>query len=198
MHQSSKEIEEEWEIIQRAQKHPEAFGLLYERYYPHIFLFVERRMGEKDLAADVTSQVFLKAMLKLGEYKFKGLPFSAWLYRVATNQVNEHYRKSRKQRVVSVDDGHYERLLLDVKAETSDSSSLPDPALVLNRLLDSLNEEEVQLLELRFFEERPFKEVAFILNITENNAKVRSYRIVEKLKKIVAKWIWAQLNIKSV
>lgn len=186
MHQSNKDIEEEWGIIQRAQQHPEAFGLLYERYYPSIFLFIERRLGEHDLAADLTSQVFLKAMLKLGDYRFKGLPFSAWLFRVATNQVNEHYRKTRKQRVVSLDDSNYERLLSDA-ALGNEGGGLPDPAEVLNYLLNSLNEEEVQLLELRFFEERPFKEVAFILGITENNAKVRAYRIIEKLKKIVAK-----------
>lgn len=185
MQQSEKEIEEEWQIIKRAKKHPEAFGLLYEKYYEAIFLFVERRLGNTELAGDLTSQVFLKAMTQLEKYKFKGLPFSAWLYRVASNQVNEHYRKSKRRRVISLEDSHYDRLISD--AEDLEELRDHDPGAMINALLGELSEAEVQLLELRFFEERPFKEVAFIMGITENNAKVRAFRIIDKLKKIQKK-----------
>jgi RNA polymerase sigma-70 factor (ECF subfamily) len=183
MQQSDRDIEEEWRIIQRAQRQPEAFGLIYEKYYGAIFGFVERRVGDTDLAADVVSQVFLKAMLQLDRYQHKGLPFSAWLYRVASNQVAEHYRKTQRSRVVSLDTGHFERLLAD--AEAPEAGAQAEAAALVQALLAQLGNEEVQLLELRFFEERPFKEVAYILGITENNAKVRAYRIIEKLKKIV-------------
>ncbi|TAH20238.1 MAG: sigma-70 family RNA polymerase sigma factor [Cytophagales bacterium] len=183
MHQSEKEIQEEHGIIRKAIDNPEVFGFLYEKYYKQIFLFVLRRIDDKATTADLVSQIFLKAMLNLAKYKFQGLPFSAWLYRIATNQVNEFYRGSQFQRVVSVEDAQMKQVLGTAHLSDSEKTDL------ITKLLEELDEDEVQILELRFFEDRPFKEVAFILEITENNAKVRTYRILEKLKKIATKYI---------
>lgn len=183
MHQSEEEIQKEYEIIRRAINNPEVFGFLYEKYYKQIFLFVLRRVDDKATTADLVSQIFLKAMLNLAKYKFQGLPFSAWLYRIATNQINEFYRGSQFQRVVSVEDAQMNQVLGEAHLSNSDKTDL------ITKLLEELDEDEVQILELRFFEDRPFKEVAFILDITENNAKVRTYRILEKLKKIATKYI---------
>ncbi len=183
MHQSEKEIIEEYELIKKAIAKPEVFGSLYEKYYKQIFLFVLRRVEDKTTTADLVSQVFLKAMLNLEKYKFYGLPFSAWLYRIATNQINEFYRGSQFQRVISVEDAEINNVFKEASIDDSDKSDL------IGRLLEELDEDEVQILELRFFEDRPFKEVAFILDISENNAKVRTYRILEKLKKIASKYV---------
>jgi RNA polymerase sigma-70 factor, ECF subfamily len=183
LHQSEKDIREEYEIIKKAIDNPEVFGFLYEKYYKQIFLFVLRRIDDKATTADLVSQIFLKAMLNLGKYKFQGLPFSAWLYRIATNQINEFYRGSHFQRVISVEDAQISHVLKEVAITDSDKTDL------ISKLLEELDEDEVQILELRFFEDRTFKEVAFILDITENNAKVRTYRILEKLKKVATKYI---------
>ena len=180
MHQTKEEIKEELAIIKRAKVDPEAFGFIYEKYYQQIFLFIDRRIDDQSTSGDLTSQVFLKSMINLHKYKFKGLPFSAWLYRIATNQVNEFYRDSKNQRVISLEDHHIE----DVFDEIDLLKDEVEPTELLIDLLNELSEDEVQLLELRFFEKRAFKEVAFILNITENNAKVKTYRILDKMKKI--------------
>lgn len=180
MHQTKEEIKEELAIIKRAKVDPEAFGFIYEKYYQQIFLFIDRRIDDQATSGDLTSQVFLKSMINLHKYTFKGLPFSAWLYRIATNQVNEFYRDSKNQRVISLEDHHIE----DVFEEIDLLKDEVEPTELLIELLNELNEDEVQLLELRFFEKRAFKEVAFILNITENNAKVKTYRILDKMKKI--------------
>jgi RNA polymerase sigma-70 factor (ECF subfamily) len=180
MQQSAQEMEAELHIIRRAKDDPSVFGLLYEKYHPAIFLFIERRIGDADTAGDLASQVFLKAMLSLGNYQFRGVPFSAFLYRIASNQINEFYRSTQKERVISLDEAPLQRFLEDASPE----KPISDALALLQILLQELEEEEVQMLELRFFEERSFKEVAFILNITENNAKVRAHRIVEKLRKI--------------
>jgi len=183
LHQSEKDIQEEYQIIKKAVENPEVFGFLYEKYYKQIFLFVLRRIDNKTATADLVSQIFLKAMLNLAKYKFQGLPFSAWLYRIATNQINEFYRGSDFQRVISIEDAQINNVLKDVHITDSEKTDL------ISKLLEELDKDEVQILELRFFEDRPFKEVAFILEITENNAKVRTYRILEKLKKIASKYI---------
>ena len=180
LHQSEADIAEEQQIIERAKQRPEAFGLIYEKYYSPIYYFVHKRIGDETISADVVSQVFLKALDKLSSYKFKGLPFSAWLYRIATNQVNEFFRRNTRQRVVSLEPEHVSNLL-----EEWESHGV-DPASVLGKLFDELNDDEVQLLELRFFEERPFQEVAYILDISETNAKVKVHRVLKKLKKVAS------------
>jgi RNA polymerase sigma-70 factor (ECF subfamily) len=179
MHQSEDAIKEEHQIVEQAKYNPEVFGFLYEKYYRSIFIFVERRTEDRQTAHDLTSQVFLKAMLNLPKYKFRGLPFSAWLYRIANNQINEFYRNSHQRRVISLEDEHLGRLFGQVNA-----SHAADRSDLVGYLLNQLDQDEVVLLELRFFEDRPFKEIAFILDITENNAKVKTYRIIEKLRKI--------------
>lgn len=179
MHQSTADIEEENRIVEQARHQPEAFGILYEKYYREVYLFVFRRVDDAQTAHDLASQVFLKAMLHLHKYTFRGLPFSAWLYRIAANLVNAFYRHSHQSRVISIEDAQAGRLLGEVpQNQATDRDDL------LAYLLNQLNDDEVALLELRFFEDRPFKEVAYILNITENNAKVKTYRILEKLRKI--------------
>ncbi len=179
LHQTEKEITEELTLIERAKTLPEVFGFLYEKYYEAIYLFVNKRVGEEMITADLVSQVFLKALDNLKKYTFKGVPFSAWLYRIATNQVNEFYRKNQKQRVVSLEPTHVSHLI-----DEFDSHGL-DPAELIGKLLEPLSDEEVQMLELRFFEDRSFHEVAYILDITETNAKVKVHRLLKKLKKIL-------------
>ena len=140
----------------------------------------------KSIAVLVTvfnrKQKTLKALQKLGTYQFKGVPFSAWLYRIASNQVAQHFRNTRKNRMVSIENHNLTDLAEEIKPE--DNQHLKD--LLIESLKD-LKPIELSLIELRFFEQRPFKEIADILDITESNAKVKTYRILEKMKKIISK-----------
>lgn len=178
---TKEEILQEQKQVEAAKKNPERFGVLYDKYYRDIFLFVIKRCGEEELAGDLVSQVFLKAMLNLKKYKFKGVPFSAWLYRIASNEVNQYFRKTKNDRTVSLEKDGIERLM--EQADESGGGLRDDYQQVLVETLSEMKEEEVQIIELRFFEKLPFSEVGFILGITENNAKVRVYRILERLKK---------------
>ena len=94
----------EWTEIQAAQKDAAMFRPLYNRYFEQIFQFIYKRTLNEDLCADICSQVFLKAMQRLDGYTFQGVPFSAWLFRIASNEVAQHYRTTQKSRVVSVED----------------------------------------------------------------------------------------------
>lgn len=172
----------EWKMIQEAQSDPTRFRPLYDKYYEAIFRFIFQRIGAQAPAADVCSQVFLKAMQKLDKYQFKGVPFSAWLYRIASNEVAQHFRAHKKSRTICVDDVHLNDIIDEVKEQ-------PNEQLTKNLLtcLDLLKPTDLQLIELRFFERRPFKEIADIIGITESNAKVKTYRILERLKKKIVK-----------
>ena len=172
--------------IEAAKKEPARFGVLYEKYYRQIFLFVFKRTGEEEAAGDIVAQVFMKAMLNLKKYQYKGVPFSAWLYRIASNEVNQHFRNQKSERTISMERSHIDLVMGQVEEEPEDDFKELYLEVVLETLQE-MEEDEVQLIELRFFEQRPFKEVAFILGITENNAKVRAYRIIGRLKKRLQK-----------
>ena len=84
----------EEEVLTLSRTDPEAFKSIYTKYFKKIFLFVLHRIGEKQISADITQQVFLKALMGLSKFQFKGLPFSAWLYRIAINECNDFFRKT--------------------------------------------------------------------------------------------------------
>ena len=172
------EMQEEWLEIQAAQADPAMFKPLYERYFDSIYLFIFRRTNDESLAADICSQVFLKAMQRIYSYKFKGVPFSAWLYRIASNEVAQYFRKASKNRVVSIDDTNVSEMM----EEFDEPINLPDQETLV-AALDLLKEDDLQLIELRYFEGLPYKEIAEIMDITENNAKVKTFRILNRLKK---------------
>ena len=172
------EMEAEWVEIQAAQRDAARFRPLYERYYEQIFRFVHRRVDREALAAEICSDIFLKAMQKIGSYTFRGVPFSAWLYRIASNEVTQHFRRNAKNRTISTDD-----VSLGHLAEETAPEENPQRREKLLQCLDGLREKDLQLVEMRFFEQRPFKEIADILDITESNAKVRTYRVLDRLKK---------------
>lgn len=180
-----RDLQEELTIINQAKNNPEVFGILYETYYKEIFIYVNKRVDNLSVASDLVSQVFLKALTHLPNYQFKGFPFSSWLYKIATNQVNQYFRNSKNKRVISIEDFYVNKIFSELEAENERTQKEQTPLLI--KLLNQLNEQELQILELRFFEEKAFKEVAYILDITENNAKVKTYRIIEKLKKIAEK-----------
>lgn len=179
---SAENIQKEWKEIQAAQRDIALFRPLYNRYYEAIFRFVFRRTTDEDLTADLCSQVFLKAMQRLDNYTFQGVPFSAWLYRIASNEVAQHFRANKKNRVVSIEDTGF----LDIMEEMQEEDHEALRRLLIDKL-DELKETDLQLIELRFFEHRPFKEIAEILDMTESNAKVKTYRILERLKKKMSK-----------
>ena len=180
---SESQMLSEWEEIQAAQKNPKLFKPLYERYYRDIFLFIHKRTAEETLSSEICSNVFLKAMQKINKYTYKGVPFSAWLYRIASNEVSQHFRTSSKQRIVSIDSNQVQ----DLADEISYDFKRDELEQKLTHCLNHLSEQDLTLIELRFFDQKPFKEIADILGLTESNAKVKTYRITKKMKTLIVK-----------
>lgn len=167
--------------IEAAKADPAKFEPLYNRYYEPILRFIYKRVETKESAYDIASQVFLNAMTKLHQFKFDGCPFSSWLYRIAINEVNQAYRKNKVQRTVKVEEDELRYMAAEMDGEDDIDTRYKKVAEVLG----NLPEEDMQLIELRFFERRAFSEIGDILNITENNAKVKLYRIIDKLKTLL-------------
>lgn len=170
----------EEKVILESRKNPSAFRALYEKYFKKIFLFVLHRVGDRELAADITSQVFLKALQKLHQFQFRGVPFSSWLFRIAVNECNGFFRQNKRERFVVLQDEHTGVLY----EEMFGSDAMEELKSKLPHILERLKVDELEVIELRFLEGRPFKEVAEILGITETYAKVKTYRVLEKMKKL--------------
>lgn len=170
-------------LVRQSQIDPEAFRPLYEKYFKRIFLFVHHRIGEKSLSADITSQVFLKALLSLSKFQFRGLPFSAWLFRIAVNECHDFFRKSKRYRMVAIEEAGAEKLHEEIMANTALEGWLSK----LPQILQRLSEDELTIIELRFFERHSFREIGDILGITEVYAKVRTYRILDKMRDLFLK-----------
>lgn len=172
------EIRSEYIIIERSKKDPRAFAALYEKYFDRIFNFIYRQTDDEDLTADLCSQTFLNALNNVSKFEYRGVPVSAWFYRIAANEVNKHYRKIKKERVFSIEEERVKELV-DLGYDAVDEE-------LIQRLLEFMKElptDMLEVLELRFFEDKDFKEIAFILEITESGAKMRTYRALDRLRK---------------
>jgi len=156
------------------------FSVLYDRYYSRIFRFVFQRLGDEDISADVTSKVFLNAMVHLKSYRHQGYPFASWLYRIARNEVNQHYRREKAERT-------YQAQWKDITDMVHDAQGRDDEVMMqqLARALRKLNAPDMEMVVMRYFEKRSFREIGDILSMTENNAKVRMFRIIQRLKRIM-------------
>jgi RNA polymerase sigma-70 factor, ECF subfamily len=85
----------EEQLISIAKNNPRIFGELYEIYYPRIFGYIFRITGDHALASDITAETFLKAWLKNGSFQWKGISISSWFFKIATNELNQYFRKKK-------------------------------------------------------------------------------------------------------
>ncbi len=178
-HKSNEKLEEELSWIQKAQKDPECFGPLYKEYHEQIFRYIYQRMDDEDLAFDITSQVFMKALKNINKYEYRGVPFASWLYRIAKSELYQAFRDQKAERTVNVESLHLFEMAEELEEDSNESNKKQ-----MMKCLTLLKENDLQLIELRFFEKRSFKEIGDILELTENNAKVKTFRAIEKLKQL--------------
>ena len=180
-HKTKTEIKQELWQIKRAQDDPREFAPIYNKYYNEIFIYISRRIEDHDMVADLTSRTFTNCLSGLHKFRYMGVPFSAWLYKIAINEVRQFFRQRKNYpRTVCIT----ETDIAQISNETIEESNYEQAYEMVPKLLSQLNENELQCIELRFFEKKSFKEIGFALGLTEVNAKVRTYRILKKLKKI--------------
>lgn len=178
-HATRSDIAAEEQEIEAAKQNPRAFGPLYNRYYARILQFVYGRTTSKDDARDITQQVFMSALENISKYKSTGVPYSAFLFRVALNELNRFYRRAKVRQAVNVDDEQITDVMTEIGAENTAETDAK-----LMKSLQQLNPEEMSLMQMRFFDRIPFKDLCEILEISETAAKARVYRLLERLKTI--------------
>lgn len=172
------DLENEEAMIAKAKKDLQYFEPIYNKYYEAIFRYVYRKTDDEDLAADLTSKVFMNAMHSIKKYEYRGLPFGAWLYKIATNETYKYFR-DRKKRLLSLEDHKVNLVMTCGELEDAD---IEEKQQVLSTLIKELSDSEIKILELKFFENKNFREIAFILDKKESTIKMKMYRSLNKLK----------------
>jgi len=171
---------EENELVEKAKTDQQAFVKLYNNYYDRIYNFILKRTGHVETAEDIVSETFIKVFNNLDKYQFQGYSFSAWLYRVASNLMIDHFRKEGKHKNVDIDE--YPNI--------ADSHSADEHTLALESqeevklILNKLPERERQVLELKFFAQLSNQEIAEVMKISISNTGVLIYRALKKCQKI--------------
>lgn len=171
----------EHEIIAASKKDPNHFRPVYEYYYRPILNYIYHRTNEINDAAEIASSVFYKALTNLHKYQDKNIPFGAWLYKIAYNETMQYFRKSKKTRHVVMDDALIESIAEEV--EVNDKPRLLQAAMMA---FDNLAPQEVEIMDLKYFQQKPNREIAFIVGMSEGALKVKAHRIIQKIKKIIA------------
>jgi len=167
------------DLIRRAASDPEAFGELYIRYVRRIYSYIYYRTGDHQEAEDLTARVFQRAMHHIGRYRDQGVPFSAWLYRIAHNLVANWHRDRSRRQIVPLD----ERIL------ASGTSSHPEVATVLREeqrqvleLVRTLPLDRQELLILKFVEQLSNAEIGHVMGKTEGAIKSLYHRTLSSLR----------------
>jgi RNA polymerase sigma-70 factor (ECF subfamily) len=171
----SRERAEERLLVEAAQKDPARFAELYELHFERVYAFVARRVGDREAAEDLTSDTFHKALANLGRFEWRGVPFAAWLFRVAGNAIADRSKRAGKE--VAVDDPP------DVGAEV-DLDEVEHRARLF-RLVDQLPEDQRRVVALRFAEEKSIREIAAKLGRTEGAVKQLQFRALQSLRTLI-------------
>ena len=152
-------------------------SLLFERYHKRIFNFLARMAMDRELAEDLTQNVFLRILKYRNSYR-EGLKFQSWIYQVARNVFSDHYQahKNRYSDFVDVEK------VSDYMADSSDDESMDEKEKLLHRSMAKLTEEQRELLVLTRFQHLKYEEVATIMDTTVANIKVKVHRAILKLK----------------
>ena len=172
--------------ICQSQNDPKAFRHLFDRYFNPIFNYILRRTCNSTITEDITANTFMKALDKIDQFQWKGISFSSWLYRIATNEIHQHYRKTK--RILSLSPAKMSNFRGDC---SSDAGLLnAEEALAKNRqfqrvhtTIAKLKSKYQTVITLRYFENLSIKEIAYILDISENTVKTQIRRGLIQLKK---------------
>lgn len=163
------------EIIKQCQEgNKEKFGELYERYVEKIYQFLYYRTFSRETAEDLVSQTFFKALRNLE--KFQGENFSAWLYRIARNNLIDHYRTDKHNLSLET--------IWDLKEEKDWEIALDNKQKLeeVKKLLQKFSPEQQEIILLRVWDDLPYKEIAKILEKSEASCKMMFSRAIKELK----------------
>jgi RNA polymerase sigma-70 factor (ECF subfamily) len=165
-------------LIEAAQQDPSRFAALYEIHFERVYAYVWRRVGNREAAEDVTSEVFHHALANLPRFEWRGAPFGSWLMRIAANAIADRWRRGSRERTDAL--------------ANDPASAEPSPEEIEIRaqlfcLVEELPVEQRKVVQMRFAEEKSIREIAQALGRTEGAVKQLQFRGMQTLREEAAK-----------
>ena len=156
--------------IEAAQRDPSRFGELYEENFYRVYAYVTRRVGDRHLAEDLTAEVFREALAGIGKFEWRGVPFAAWLLRIASRTIADHFKHLGRETGNPADEP--ERTApFDIERRA-----------MLFQLVERLPESQFRVIHLRFVEQKSIREIAQGLRKTEGAVKQLQFRALQNLR----------------
>lgn len=171
----------EWEIVRRAQGYDEdAVRSLYESYYPKVYSYAFLQMGDVQASEDLASDVMLKMIESIRSYRFKGLPFGAWVFRIARNRLIDLHRRRKRRGEVDLSE--------TLASTLASPQSMAERALERGQLqvaLKHLTDEQRQVVVLKFIEGFDNRSIGRIMGRSEGAIKSLQHRALLSLRRIL-------------
>lgn len=176
----------EVDLIEKAKTNDAAFVDLYNIYFPKIYGYVVRRTGQREMAEDIVSVVFIKVFTNLKKYKYQDCSFSAWVYKIATNSLTDHYRKTARHREIMPEEMPE---IKDDKQNITEAIELEGDKAVVRAVIKQLPVRYEEVLNLKFFAELSNQEIAASLNIKANNVGVLIHRALTAFERTYQNYV---------
>ena len=156
--------------VEAAQRDPARFGELYEEHFYRVYAYIARRVGNRHQAEDLTADVFREALAGIGKFEWRGVPFAAWLLRIAAHKIADHFERLGREAGNPADE-----------PEQADRTEIERRAMLL-QLVERLPEAQFRVIHLRFVEQKSIREIALELGRSEGAVKQLQLRAIENLR----------------
>ena len=164
-------------LIEAAQEDPSRFAELYELHFERVYAYIVRRVRERSAAEELTSHVFHQALANLGKFKWRGTPFAAWLFRIASNSIADRWQRLARESAANID------LPREKPGESPEPNLEQIETLAqVYRLVDQLPWDQRYVVRLRFAEEKSIREIAEQLSRSEGAIKQLQFRALQNLR----------------
>jgi RNA polymerase sigma-70 factor, ECF subfamily len=158
-------------LVDAARQDPARFAELYDNNFERVYAYVARRVRDRDEAEDVTSEVFREALASLHRFEWRGLPFVAWLLRIASNVLSDRWRRLSMAHEIGPDD--VEQIGVDDDIEQR---------AILYQLVETLPDDQRRVIILRFAGQKSLREIAIVLERSEGAIKQLQLRALQNLR----------------
>jgi RNA polymerase sigma-70 factor, ECF subfamily len=161
----------EQDLVTSAQKDPERFAELYQLHFERVYAFLAARVHNRSAVQDLTSEVFHHALANLRRYEWRGTPFAAWLYRIASNTLADYFQRESKERALSNPENSGE-----VHPELSEHRA------ALFQAVSALSSDQRRVILMRFAKEKSIREIATAMARSEGAVKQLQLRALRNLR----------------
>jgi RNA polymerase sigma-70 factor (ECF subfamily) len=168
-------------LIEAAQRDPARFADLYENNFERVYAYIVRRVGNRAETEDLTSEVFHQALANLKRFEWRGIPFAAWLFRIAANLISDRWQRSGREQLAD-DPQQIESAQVELGKTSPAEIEEVERRATLFRLVSTLPDEQQRVVVLRFVEQKSIKEVAHEIRKTEGAVKQLQFRALTNLR----------------